>query len=174
MPLKMLLCCQEFTDPHGSLKPSAKVLAFEYYDGPTSGVLRCEVCSSVWRFEMIDSDDAIKQRVFALAPMPETSFDELVQVNLRFGEPRWPIWAPTWRFENEEQGREVESLVDRVLSTAHLVQSVIVSAGILQPIKAARQLSPSEMFEIGSPQAERDWFAFLSVDRDVDNGDELQ
>jgi hypothetical protein len=39
-------CCQAPSALAGRLSPFSQIVALEFYDGPTSGVLQCEACKT--------------------------------------------------------------------------------------------------------------------------------
>src|SRR5262245_15449691 len=118
------LCSERLRLQQGRASPFARAISLGYYDGSTSGVLECGTCSEIYRYEMIDSD-ARDLRVFALAPMPKGSLDELALACSVLGQPRWPMWSPVWRFKDESEKNRVQREVDRLLAMATPVQVIV-------------------------------------------------
>ena len=92
---KAVPCCQKPTALTNAPSPFSKLLVLGFYDGPTSGVLQCGTCSTVYKFDMLDWDDAHEVRIFRLASLPADSLDQCVQALAEPKPPRWPVWA--WR-----------------------------------------------------------------------------
>lgn len=131
--------------------PIERVLALGYYDGPTEGVLRCG-SGEVYRFELLAWDDETQDlRVFALAPLPPTAWDQLVEVACRSQLPHWPLWMPHWQGQMREP-------IDHIWKQAGPVAWVVATENLLGEILAARPVSPDEVERV------TEWGSYLSLE----------
>ena len=96
--------------------PVTRVLILGYYDGATDGVLQLGDGKRVYRFDLIE--DGAEAREFEFRPLAPESWDRLVAVIGEHIAPKWPRWAPVWRFPNPDIQAEVESKVDAILQRA--------------------------------------------------------
>ena len=80
-------CCQILPDYPRSASPISKIIALGFYDGPTAGALRCQVCSRAFRFNLLSwgeqGDDELDVGEFSLAPLPDGAFEDLVGAIVR-------------------------------------------------------------------------------------------
>jgi hypothetical protein len=92
-------------------------------------------------------------RVFSLAPMSPAAFDQLTELFARREKPRWPVWVPSWR---EDQNEETDS----ILKEAGLVEWVIAAEDLMGTILAAKRVRPEDV------RAVDDWRSFLGLGDD--------
>src|SRR5919204_827193 len=89
--------------------PVQKVLALGYYDGPTEGALQCAPEGPVYQFEMLAWDESTQDlRVFGLAPLPLTAWEQLTSLYAHHETPHWPVWVPSWY---EGMNRQVDAIL---------------------------------------------------------------
>lgn len=138
--------------------PFSRMVVLDYYDGPVSGAAQCP-SGPAFQFEMLAWDDRQDTRVFSLAALPPENFERLTEALSRFGEPRWPVWAPNWgeaSQENETLEREVERLLNRAEAPEWIAAwRDLEGDGLL----AARQVSPRLL----DPPNASDWFSVLGL-----------
>jgi hypothetical protein len=148
------VCCQQFTAV-GLNRPSLKVIMTAYYDGPTAGLFKCDLCGRVYRFFMVDWDGKQEVRIHALAPMPVDSFRRLEELQAEHGPKWWP------------EGLELED----VLAEAGNPNIVGAFSRNAETMFAARELTENDLKDIQewfSPnhvENTRDWFSFLGIPR---------
>jgi len=170
MMTESVRCCQELPDFPAAKSPFSKLVILGYYDGATSGVLQCEMCQTAYRFEMLDWDEKQKVRIYSLAPLPQNSFNDLVEVLKQCGkQPYWPNWVLIWDFASEE----VESIADRkvwqILDGANFVEFIVASECLHEKILVTKRVIMEELkhFLGGPPEKELelipDWFAWDDV-----------
>jgi hypothetical protein len=163
------LCCNNAYS--GGLEPSPfeRLIAIEYYDGPTKGVIQCRDCDQAYMFTMLEIDDEGKYdtaswdegreiRIFGLSYLPASSFEDLIAVCSRYMAPKWPIWVPLHRTTHTGETLNVlESEIARVLDVTRDLSLVVATHGLLVDVIAARNISEVELVE------KRDWFFFLGL-----------
>src|SRR5207253_7766486 len=82
-------CCQLIGYGQVVTSPFNRMIVFDYYDGPTGGLLLCDVCSTLFRFVMVDWNTSRDVRIFALARLPQSSLSKVLAF---CGEaPQWPV-----------------------------------------------------------------------------------
>jgi hypothetical protein len=135
----------------------AKILAFDYDDGPTEGLAWSEHCLVSVKFDLLAWDERRELRIFSLAPLPPHSFAEVVAACSVMGSPRWPVWVPIWRFATEQQRLVAEQAVDNVLAGARPPELVVAARDLSRELLAVRAVADKEMAAID------DWFDFLGV-----------
>ncbi len=87
------LCCLEITEDDHVRPAFQKMVVLDWYDGPSSGVMLCNVCSTEYSFFTLDWSDDGTIRVFALAA---ASVGTVGHISELFGEtPKWPLWFPS-------------------------------------------------------------------------------
>ena len=118
-------------DPGRASPPTGarRVLALDFYDGPTGGVLEADT-GDEYRFNLADEDELSRagERSFSLRPMPRGSLDRLVAVIGPYFPPKWPLWFPIWHFVDGELQRRVESETDTILELAGAVEWLVKSS----------------------------------------------
>jgi hypothetical protein len=128
----------------------------DYYDGPTAGLMKCEMCSRVYKFMMVDWDDDQEIRVHALAPISPDAFQRIEQIKAKHD----PKWWPT--------GPEIDDIV----ATAETPTMVAAFSRWGDTVFAARNLTESdvkfvqEWLSRTDTTTARDWFSFLGLLRD--------
>ena len=153
--VESVVCCQSFVDIV-SKSSALKMIMLDYYDGPTSGLIKCEVCCRVYKFGMVDWDDDQEIRIHAFAPMPPDSFQAVEEIKSKH-EPKW--W-PT--------GPEI----DEILATAEEPTMVAAFSRWGDTVFAARNLMEDDLKDVQEwlsltdPTTARDWFSFLGLPRD--------
>ena len=165
-------CCQNPAALTNAHSPFSKILALGFYDGPTSGVLQCATCSSVYKFDMLDWDDDHRVRIFRLAALPGDSLTECVKALEQPEAPHWPVWVPSrWNLPSEESRELADRKVQRILDRAQPAELIIAWAGYGERILAARTVPAADLanvpdwFSRTDPAEGRDWFALLGLIR---------
>lgn len=132
------------------LSPVQKVLAFNYYDGPTDGVLQCGD-GQTYRFDLLAWDEETQDvRVFALSPLPQPEWERLIALCTARETPRWPVWAFHW----QEQLRQ---LIEDILRRAGPVEWALATEDLQGEILRAQAIRPDELAQVA------DWGAFLGL-----------
>ena len=150
--MTMSECCRRVIGVwRGVQSPFVRLVAIDYYDGPTDGLVECGACGTMYAFHKIDWDYGQNLRIFALAPT-HGSFADLergVSTNIK-----WPRWILT----GDEQ-QSLGEIFQHPIDAASPVEFVIATQDLLGVIDVWRPA--------GLPQ-EVDWFAELGCDRDAD------
>jgi len=109
-----MLCCGASAALVGKGSPFAEIIAVEFYDGPVSGVVRCSNCSSVFQYKLLAWDERQEKRVFALAKMPSSAWDQIIAL-YSYDQPRFPVWVPKWVELPKEELEKRESALQMIL-----------------------------------------------------------
>ena len=154
-------CCRELARvPGGAGSPFTRIIALDWYDGPRSGLLQCEVCGREFRFELLDErldeGDGPDLRVYSLAPLPAGSIAKVVAALAGTHPPAWPVWAPIWTFPDPEAKAAAEASVDRVIEQAARPELVVVTRDLAAEIREARAITDDDVATVD------DWVSFLA------------
>jgi hypothetical protein len=149
--------------------PFSQMVVLDYYDGPASGFLKCKVCGAEYHFFMLDWDGLHLVRIFALAPVPEGSFQRLLR--LLKANPDRRVWIPPVFSRASEE--DISDLYDRgiqdVINRA-ATPSVVIAWSIRAEKALAMRAVDSAVIPHLSPWFDRqphpvvfDWFGYLRV-----------
>jgi len=148
----------------------AKMIIFDWYDGPVGGVLLDSDQGRLFYFRLIDWDSGHRIRVFGLHELPSDARGLVDSV--ASGPPTWPVWYPREFVHPSETIRAVMLNVARMRmrpDTADFAVAWDVSA---QKLIAVRPLSEQEgtmatdWFEaVDTDAGPFDWFRCMSVPR---------
>ena len=148
------VCCRHLKAPDCQ-RLSVQMIMTDYYDGPTAGVFKCDLCDRAYRFFMIDWDDHQEVRIHALSALPKESFKRIELMKAQRGPKWWP------------EGREV----DEILATAVKPEMVAAFCRWFETVLAARDVTEDDSEELQewlqrtNFENMRDWFAFLGLRR---------
>src|SRR6266568_2897931 len=110
--------------------PFTKVLALDWYDGPTGGVVQLGEGGEVFRFELLDkqqlAETDIDLRVFGLYPLLPNALARLTAALTPTHEPNWPVWFPIWEFPTDEARSKVDQEADDILAQAGPLTWVVI------------------------------------------------
>lgn len=165
------ICCQDMLSLRQSATPFSKMIVLEWFDGPVSGIVRCNQCQSTYKFDMLTWDingqydyaewDAGKEiRIFTLAPLDRGVFEQLVDVlSQTRGAPTWPLWFCYFNraFSSEEAQKRLTEQLNQVLNSVRPPSFVIASHDLLQEILRVKEVSASDLAELQKDN----WFSFL-------------
>jgi hypothetical protein len=168
---KDLLCCKDIEARIDDRSPFNRMVIFDWYDGPTSGILVCQACTAEYAFSMIDWDPQHEIRVFSLAGLPSGSLQEVIDF---FGEaPEWPVWFPAQLKTPTEEFRSRLGILDQILEKAGMPKFIVAwSRSRNRPI-ASRPLQPevlqeiADWFTLDDPGRVWDWFSYLGLPRNA-------
>ncbi len=145
------------------MSPFGKVLAVDYYDGPTRCLVECRHCNRVFALEMIDWDDDQSARVFSSTPADHDLFDRLVESASHDEQPRWPVWLPSspgFYRQADQALRELEKPTAAVV--LRLANHVQLASRVLSELE--RELSNEAGWVTGTFR-ERTWLPTLLENR---------
>jgi hypothetical protein len=155
-----ILCCKDIEARIDDRSPFNRMVIFDWYDGPTSGILVCEACTAEYAFSMIDWDTQHEIRVFSLASLPCGSLQEVIDF---FGEaPEWPVWFPAQLKTPTEEFRSRLGILDRILEKAGMPKFMVAWSRSRKRPLASRPVQPEVLREI------TDWFALDDLNRVYD------
>jgi hypothetical protein len=149
------------------------MVVLEYYDGPTGGVMQCQICFAEYRFTMLDWDDHQGERVYSLAPLPPRSFEQVVAILSAHEPPKWPLWFPLRQYSSQQIYDLVERQLAEIVGKAGLAIKVFAMPQWGERILAVKALSSGDIqdvqswFALEAPTAGRDWFSFLGLVREA-------
>jgi hypothetical protein len=134
--------------------PAQKILALGYYDGPTSGLLKCDD-GRAYRFEIVAWEPETQDlRVFTLASIPTTAFERLVELFARREAPRWPVWVPSWH-----EGVREETAA--ILKETGSIEWAIATEDLRGDFVAVRRVQPTDIVGVAK------WNVFLGLGDDA-------
>ena len=149
------VCCQQFANP-GTKKSALSIIMLDYYDGPTAGLMKCQICNRVYRFTMVDWDDHQEIRIHALAAISPDAYERIERVNAEH-EPKWWPAGPE---------------IDEILATADNPSMVAAFSRWCDTVFAIRDLTESDLsyvqewLSLEDLASARDWFSFLGLPRE--------
>ncbi len=164
------VCCRNLEGQPNGKSPFQKMIIEGFYDGPTSGLVQCEVCSASYRFLMVDWDDRQDVRVLSLAPLPVQSFDRVVSIISEVEPVPWPMLYP-WRIPSDDLREFVEVRIKEIVDKAGPPTIVAACSRYGDTILAAKGLDENDLKDVQDwfypegPKGERDWFSFLGLNR---------
>ncbi len=163
------LCCREITGRHSGELPFNRMLVLNWYDGPTSGVIACDVCNTEYSFVLVDWDSFHEVRIFGLTPLAPGSIDRLVEF---FGEPpEWPVWFPKKLIAPTEHFRSQLFALERVIETSSQPDLIIAWSRSRNIVLAAKPAEPRThptvkyLLDAENGGGHYDWFRFLELPR---------
>lgn len=119
--------------------PVSRIIALGWYDGPTEGILQIGATGANYRFQMIDEDGrgaaGLDPRVFRLYALPPDAFDSIIAAIDSPQEPRWPVWAPIWKFPTEEVRIAAERKIDEIMALAGPLAWLLVGDLVRGPVR---------------------------------------
>lgn len=129
-----------------------RLVAFEVYDGPVSGVVFTKGTDEPFYFTLQAWDEKHVRRVFSLSKVDRPTVERAIAALSALAQPRWPEW---WlqRAEAAGQQGQIERLVESVAAAATEVDSVMLTRDILRS---------SEQFVIIRGDKRREEFLALS------------
>jgi hypothetical protein len=163
------LCCNSSYSEGSGLSPFDRTVAFEYHDGPTTGVIECRDCKQAFIFTLLAIDDEGKYdrhswnegkeiRVFSLRELQSSSFEEIVSAFSRYSTPTWPVWAPLYRGPHTERAlKALEGKIAHILSRTSEPKVVLATHDLLVDFVAISYVSLDDLIETS------DWFLFLGL-----------
>ena len=161
------ICCRKIIELKEQGSPWREIIALGYYDGPTSGLAKCRLCSSVYKFDLLTWDDRQDVRIYAFSPLPASAFQQAIDALAPLGAPTWPVWVPIWQVPAEERA-VIDGRISNLLGQAGMIKFVIASEHLAKGIMSAKLLTESEsaLVSSGKPIDNDDWFTLLGLTRD--------
>ncbi len=142
--------CQHLSDP--ASQPELEVIAYDYYDGATSGTLTCNRCGVSYRLQMLDWDDWQRVRIFSLAPLDRSHYERFRDL----------------RLEHRTDWSEVSDELGRILEASGPIRWVIALDSFGDRLIASRRVAQDELTRLDwtayhdTPPA-HDWFSFVGL-----------
>lgn len=142
------------------------MIVLDYYDGPAGGLLKCRDCSAEYYFYLLDWDKMHTVRIFALAPMPQFSFDEIFR--LFKATPDQHVWIPPWPSAedlSELYDRHIQGVTDRAGTPTVIIAWSIRAEKTLamRGVDSAAVSHLSGWFDRQPQPVVFDWFGYLRV-----------
>ena len=147
-------CCRLlFGDLRRVVSPFVRLIATDYYDGPTEGIIECGACSRVYSFRKLDWDQGQDVRIFALSPIPGCAISEFEARAAGEVVSKWPSWVLM-----EETETEIAATVDGIRDMASPAEFIVATEDLLSLIEAWRPVGLSD---------DVDWFSELGLNRAI-------
>jgi hypothetical protein len=146
--------------------PLAQMVVLDYYDGPVGGLLKCKVCGSEYHFYLLDWDEMHAVRIFALAPLPKSSFERIF--GLFEATPDRRVWCPPWPTD-ERTSELYESGIQNIIGRAASATVVIAWDNRADKTLAMRGVDAppagnlSVWFDRQPGSDPFDWFGYLRL-----------
>jgi hypothetical protein len=132
-----------------------RLIAFEYYDGPTEGIVDLGSDVGAYCFKVMAMDVERELRVLKLKHLSSDRFDAIVtMISVSLGPPKWPIWVPLWEFTTDEARLDAESTIDGMCSSGTTITAVLCN-DTLQTCFSARGLDETTASGL------LDWLSFV-------------
>jgi hypothetical protein len=111
--------------------PFDRLIAFEVYDGATSGMVFCSGGAEALRFSLAAWDERQEARVFTLAPIAAEDATEVVKILTGLIAPRWPEW---WLGQprNHNARRAVDAAISRLVGRSQGERWVVLTEDLLK------------------------------------------
>lgn len=163
--------CTHLTSDYPLAQPELrKMVIWDWYDGPESGLFLCDKCQSEFYFYMVDWSGDHNTRVFALQSIKKGATASLVQLVKE--EPGWPIWWPKkLRFPEETDRHWIDRLHTLVLGSPELPRYVLGWSITENMPFSLREIEPGQFQYLGkllegdSVDSTFNWFEFLGLIR---------
>jgi hypothetical protein len=147
-----------------------RMVASDWYDGPTGGILIDSRSGRVFRFHLLDWDSGHRIRLFALQEVSPSVVDRLLALTPE--NPTWPVWYPKILIRPTEEALEWAESVNRSRIRPGHVDSILVwdstddRALGMRGVEREHQAGTVPWFDaVESPGGVLDWFELLSVPR---------
>jgi|GEM_PF-3559395 len=137
--------------------PFSRIVATDYYDGPTDGLIECRVCSTIYSFRKLDWDEMQNVRIFSLSPVAGHFIADIEEHLGGETRPRWPVWVI-----GSESSTAVLKVVDDLLGGASPAEFVVATQNLLGTIEIWRPIGSFEHV---------DWFRELNLERQSPSND---
>lgn len=116
-----------------------RLVAFEVYDGPTSGVLFDKDTDDPFYFSLQAWDENQERRVFALSRLDKAAVERAIAALSELVEPRWPEW---WLqlAETADQREQIERHVESIVTSAPEAEAIVLTKNLLHGADLFRPL----------------------------------
>jgi hypothetical protein len=146
----------------------SQMIVLDYYDGPAGGLLKCGRCGGEYYFYLLDWDEMHAVRIFALAPMPQSPFEEIVRIFKAMPDQR--VWIPPWPSEehlSELCDSQIQGVTDRAAAPTIVIAWSIRAEKTLamRGVDSAAAPHLSAWFDRQPHPVVFDWFGYLRVAR---------
>jgi hypothetical protein len=117
-----------------------RLIAWDWRDGPTEGLLRTDDGSATYYFRLLEERpsniDDKDIRVFGLYESTANAFEALVASFVAHQMPRWPIWSPLGEFPEKQIENAAERLIDSIKSGAGPLSWLVVAPSLFETVRA--------------------------------------
>ncbi len=150
--------------------PFSQMIVLDFYDGPAGGLLKCKYCCGEYYFYLLDWDEMHAVRIFALAPMPQSSFGEVFRLFKATPDER--VWIPPWPSEehlSELYDSHLQGVTDRAATPTVVIAWSIRAEKTLamRAVDSAAMAHLSPWFDRQPHPVVFDWFGYLRVVRSL-------
>lgn len=149
----------------------ARLIVFDWYDGPLSGLAECDDHVTSYCFQCVACDTAQDNRVYTLAPLRSGDFTEIVLQLEYYLAPKWPVWVPPWTFPSADQLSRINTIVDCVNSNAKPLEWLVLSSDLISGFDRCLRINEPIREQVESLIASRKpfdfWLDYLASGRDL-------
>lgn len=132
------------------------LIATGYFDGETEGLLRCGFCDQTFQFQLLDWDENQDQRIFSLARISLSAYEEAVkELTSIYGPQSQPYWVPNNPALTDAAREAVSAKLATILLDASKPEAVLLTENIEREIMALVVVQPGEPLDGG------DWWLRL-------------
>jgi len=124
---------------HIPITAPERVLALGWHDGATTGLAEYRGYPHLFQFELVTSVIS-EPRVFILRSSPVSDLSELDDALSPLGNPRFPVWAPVWRFQSESEKTRADEAIQSAMPPSLPVIAVVVADTIQATPTIARAI----------------------------------
>jgi hypothetical protein len=116
-----------------------RLVAFQVYDGPTSGVVFDKATNEPFYFSLQAWDENQERRVFALSRLDKAFVERAIAALSALVEPRWPEW---WLqlADAADQREQIEWHMESIATTAPDAEAIVLTKDLLQGAELFRPL----------------------------------
>lgn len=132
--------------PGRSTSPFDRLIAFDVYDGPITGIAFCRESDDVALFRLLAWDNRLEHRVFELSPVHRTRAAGLVRTLEDTQAAHWPEW---WlkHFSNEADRVKVDAEIATMIAESLAPSHIVVSKNLLAEATDTLSLNSVERME---------------------------
>ena len=143
-------------------QPFEVAVEIMYYDGPVSGIVRCQGNEGFYRFEMLDWDRKQQTRIFGLTMLHSEIATTCIQLDTATSKPTASLLQE--RPVDDQKLSEILRPFDRIEFVVAWDNRDVTVLAVKDVQSLAMRLPDQVFFE--RPAEETDWFALLNLARE--------
>jgi hypothetical protein len=131
----MSLITECFSRVRSGTPPFSRLIAYDLYDGPMSGLVECTGGGEWYWFLLLAWDENQHDRAFSLAPVDGKLVQEMISRLAKLDDPSWPEWWLNASGSSEKLDAMATVFAD-VKHNAARELCVVVSSALLEDLKS--------------------------------------